>query len=94
MSIEASITAQNTFSPTHYVQVGDQEEKTVQVSVFGTFVATVSVQIRKTSADSWRTIDTTTDIGEYKLELKGPWEVRAGVETGNFTSGTVGIELH
>jgi len=77
-----SITAQNTFSDPIRV-VGS-----FNLSISGTFVATVTVQ-RSEDGTTWRNTDTWTAPSEevgYDPILN---YYRVGVATGNYTSGTV-----
>ena len=87
---QTSITAQNTFSPPIRIRAGGV------LTLSGTWVATVSLQ-RRGSDGNW--VDVTSNTGSattftgngtYTI---GPSNVSAdyrwGVETGNFTSGTV-----
>lgn len=94
--VERSITAENQFT--------DPIETSGEVfnfSVSGTFVATVTIQRRfRTSVDpltwtDWFDMETYTtgyeDIGFMPRSEKV--QVRAGVKTGGFTSGTVVVRI-
>jgi hypothetical protein len=82
----ASITAQNTFS------TAAQLEGYFNLSISGTFVATVTVQ-RSPDNSTWRDVDTfTAPSEEVGFEPEFMW-YRIGVKTGDFTSGTVVIRL-
>lgn len=94
LSVNADITAQNTF--TDWLNIGvastPGQRNFFTVSVAGTFVATVTVQYRR-GVDQSNVIDDTGDgvftAPDVKVgELVGRWDVRAGVKTGDFTSGT------
>lgn len=82
----AAISAQNTFSTA--VRIG----KEFNVSISGTFVATVTAQ-RSYDNVTWYDVDTWTapseDVG---FEPEYIW-YRIGVKTGNYTSGTVNIRI-
>ncbi|RWO57053.1 hypothetical protein [Mesorhizobium sp.] len=84
-----NITAQNTFTPAVFVQAGDPFD----VSVSGTFVATVTLQ-RSKDGTNWRDADTITSPSEWTGESGSAWWFRIGVKTGNYTSGTVTVELY
>lgn len=87
-SATASITAQNIFSKTialrgHY-----------NLSLSGTWVATVHLQRSFDSGTTWMDVDSytaNTELVGYEPERGVIY--RAGVKTGNYTSGTVAIRL-
>lgn len=84
----ASITAQNTFTTEIFVQAGDEFD----VSISGTFVATVTVQ-RSKDRSTWLDVESFTSPAE-KTGLSGSgWWVRVGVKTGGYTSGTVVVSV-
>jgi len=86
--VTKDITAQNTFSDGLYV-VGD-----FNLSISGTFVATVTVQRSFDQGSTWRDVDTFTAPIETAGSDPEPVVVyRAGVKTGEFTSGTVSIRI-
>ena len=86
-----TITAQNTFTDPMMVNGGDA----IQLSIQGTFVATVTVQQSHDSGVNYEDIPDATYTapavknGEFTI----PVLVRAGVKTGGFTSGTVVVTL-
>lgn len=81
-----SITAENSF--TDPVQI----EGYFNLSISGTFSATVTVQ-RSTDKTNWRDVDSwTTPAEEYGFDPEYMW-YRVGVKTGGFTSGTVDVRL-
>lgn len=97
----ASISAQNTFTTAITVTGG-----VATLVVSGTFAATVVLQIRAPEdADgaAWANADTgwsditnaaLTAAGQWTtVELGGAWQVRAGVKTGGYTSGTAKVWL-
>ncbi len=86
--VTASITAQNTFSDGLYVE-GD-----FNLSISGTFVATVTVQRSFDQGSTWRDVDTfTAPIETFGTDPEPVVVYRAGVKTGDFTSGTVDIRI-
>lgn len=88
----ATITAQNTFSPT--IKIGNGER--LDLSITGTFVASVVVQRRRSdlNGNAWATVATYTAPTQQVTEPHGGnWEYQIGVETGGFTSGTVNAAL-
>ena len=88
--VTASLTAQNTFSDE--IVVG--ENGLFDLSISGTFVATVTVQRRRVGDTSYLDLPATYDAPtEQTGECGGIWEYRVGIKTGDFTSGTVGIDL-
>jgi hypothetical protein len=82
----ASIAAENTFT------TAVQLEGNFNISISGTFVATVFVQ-RSTDGTNWR------DVNSFAAPFEGTGfepEVmyyRIGVKTGGFTSGTAVVRL-
>lgn len=97
----ASIAAQNTFTTAITVTGG-----VATMVVSGTFVATVVMQIRAPTdvggvdwADGntgWSDITDATlaAAGQWTtVEVGGTWQVRAGVKTGGYTSGTAKVWL-
>ncbi|MER8385263.1 hypothetical protein NKH14_07025 [Mesorhizobium sp. M1380] len=84
-----NITAQNTFTPAVLIQSGD----IFDVSISGTFVATVTVQ-RSKDAVTWLDVDTFTAAAEKTGVSGSAWYFRIGVKTGAFTSGTVVAEIY
>lgn len=85
---KTDITAEDTFSPGVLKQARDDFD----VAVWGTFVATVTVQVSKDNA-TWIDVDETTTPAVMTANMASAWYVRAGVKTGNFTSGTVSVEV-
>lgn len=64
------------------------------LSISGTWVATVTVQRSFDSGDSWFDVDTWTEnTQEYGLEPERNIYYRVGVKTNNFTSGSVVLRL-
>jgi hypothetical protein len=86
--VTKDITAENTFSDGLYV-VGD-----FNLSISGTFVATITVQRSFDQGSTWRDVDTFTAPIETAGSDPEPVVVyRAGVKTGDFTSGTASIRI-
>lgn len=83
-------TAGNQFTDSLELGAGERE---VFITTSGTFSATVSVQVKRPDQASWRTIHTITTPGAVSLRFRGPLSVRAGVATGDHTSGTAEVEL-
>ena len=79
--VTSSITAENQF--TDSIKLSGPFD----LSISGTFVATITVQ-RSYDNSTWRDVDTfTSPSEEYGFQPEIAW-YRAGVKTGNFTSGT------
>jgi len=87
-SVTKSISAENTFSDPIRVDKGEFD-----LSISGTFVATVTVQRCRTSAGTYLDIEEHTAPAEKYGKCSGSWYYRAGVKTGDFTSGSVEIDL-
>lgn len=82
----AAITAQNTFTTSVRL------EGYFNVSIQGTFVATVVVQ-RSIDDSTWYDVDSwTAPSEEYGFEPELMY-YRIGVKTGGFTSGTANVRL-
>jgi hypothetical protein len=80
------ITAENSF--TDPVQI----EGYFNLSIYGTFSATVTVQ-RSIDKTNWRDVDSfTAPTEEYGFDPEYTW-YRVGVKTGGFTSGTASVRL-
>jgi hypothetical protein len=90
----ASITAQDTWTDTITVKGGN----TVGISLSGTWSATVSLQRSYDGGTTWLnygsgyTANTLTEVYETSTQQNGVM-YRLGVETGNFTSGTITAKL-
>lgn len=86
--VEKDVTAQNTFSDGIYTEGG------FNLSISGTFVATVTVQRSFDQGSTWRDVETfTAPIETYGTDPGPTVAYRAGVKTGEFTSGTVSIRI-
>lgn len=68
------------------------QRELADVSVSGTFVATVSLQ-RRVDGSNWRTVKDYTEPAEDVMEAGGLQDVRVGVATGDFTSGTAVVSV-
>ena len=90
--VTASVTAQDT--GTDWLQLRGHRNF-FDVSVSGTFVATVTLQRKRPgdAAGAARDIETYTSGTETLKEFAGHWDVRLHVKTGNYTSGTAVLEL-
>lgn len=90
-SITKAITAQNTFTEPLSItkSIGD----TFNVSIWGTFVASVVLQRSFDNGTTWLDIVSYTyPIEDIGTEPEGAL-YRIGVKTGAFTSGTVNVRL-
>jgi hypothetical protein len=86
--VTKDISAQNTFSDGLYV-VGD-----FNLSISGTFVGTITVQRSFDQGATWRDVDTFTAPIETAGSDPEPVVVyRAGIKTGEYTSGTASIRI-
>jgi hypothetical protein len=65
------------------------------ISVSGTFAATVHLQRKRPGEDASaaRDVESYTAGTEKLGEMQGHWDVRLFVKSGNYTSGTVKAEL-
>lgn len=82
-----TITAQNSFT--------DPVKLTgfFNLSIIGTFVATVTVQRSFDDQATWADVDTfTSPTEDWGMEPEVCW-YRVGVNTGQFTSGSVSVRL-
>lgn len=86
--VTKDVSAENTFSDGLYV-VGD-----FNLSISGTFVGTVTVQRSFDQGSTWRDVDTFTAPIETAGSDPEPVVVyRAGIKTGEYTSGTASIRI-
>lgn len=90
----ASLSAANTFTPPITVTNSD-----FAISITGTFVGTISLQVapvwRDVPEPAW--VDAATYTGPAAAQsrvLVETWLVRAGFETGNYTSGTAVVSIN
>lgn len=97
MFVERTITAQNQFT-TPVLKIPpltDPQKKTgFNISISGTFDATVSLQRRFTGTVTWLDVETFTTPGEFiGDEVESNTEYQIGVKTGDFVSGPVKVRL-
>ncbi len=80
---------QNTFVSTTYAYQG-----LVNISISGTFAATVTVQRSFDNGSTWLDVNTYTEISELVIDGRAePAMYKVGVKTGAYTSGTVTIRI-
>lgn len=84
-----NISAANTFTTPVLVQGGE----TFDISISGTFVATVVVQ-RSKDAVSWLDVESFTAAAEKTGVSGSAWYYRLGVKTGGYTSGTAVVDIY
>ena len=97
-AVTADITGANEFSasisPKTQTSFGIENTGYLNVSISGTFTATVSLQRSFDGGTTWRTRTTYTTATETNVfDHEARVLYRLGVETGNFTSGTVSVRL-
>lgn len=86
--VEKDIDAENTFSDGLYT------DDAFNLSISGTFVATITVQRSFDQGSTWRDVETfTSPIETYGIDPGPTVAYRAGVKTGDYTSGTVSIRI-
>ena len=89
----ATITSDNTF--TEPIQV--KYDEYFDLSITGSFVATVTVQRRRVGEDAWRDvkqyIEADLPIEKTSNRIRHDWEFRVGVKSGDYTSGTIEVEI-
>lgn len=90
------ISAENTWEEFHGDDYQHDEHSQRAFFIFGTFTATVEVQISFDQGVTWNTIEsgsyTTAPISQT-LNLTGAYRLRIGIATGNYTSGTASVQL-
>ena len=90
----ASITAQNNFTAAVESVGKDRGEHDVGVHISGTFVATITIQRSLDEGTTWGDLATTyTAAAEVNVIPTRGAHYRAGVKTGDFTSGTVVLKV-
>lgn len=82
------ITAANTYTTPVLIQSGNSFD----ISISGTFVATVVLQRSKDGA-TWLDVASFTAPVEQTGSAGSAWYFRLGVKTGGFTSGPVLVDL-
>jgi hypothetical protein len=86
--VEKDISAENTFSDGIYVE-GD-----FSFSISGTFVGTVTVQRSFDAGSTFRDVDSfTAPIETAGFDGEPIVVYRAGIKTGDYTSGTASIRI-
>ncbi len=95
MAIEtATITAAD--QRTSWLSLGARPENFFTASVRGTFVATLTVEAKRPGEPDANAIpvrEYTSPIVE-RGTFPGPWLVRVGCNTGNYTSGTAQVTVY
>ena len=96
--VTAAITAENTFTdwiqPYQAQQAGHYEEGKLNVSIFGTFVATVTLQRTFDGGTVIRDVESfSAPTEEAVSDHESRVQYRIGVKSGDFTSGTVNVRL-
>ena len=88
--VKASVAAQNTFTDPITIMAGQG----ANISVSGTFAATVTLQ-RLLDGVTWQDVPDAiyTGAAEKIYDAVSSHEIRIGVKTGGFTSGTVEVLL-
>lgn len=87
-SVSATITAQNTFTDPLRIYKGERGS----ISVAGNFSGTVTLE-RRLDGQNWRRVDSWTAPTEKSYYADESVEIRIGVRTGDFTSGSVEVRL-
>ncbi|MER9195275.1 hypothetical protein NKI13_18530 [Mesorhizobium australicum] len=83
------ITAANTFTTPILIQPGNSFD----ITVSGTFVATVVLQRSKDGSTNWLDVASFTAPAEQTGSAGSAWYFRIGVKTGGYTSGTAVVDL-
>lgn len=86
---QITITAENTFTPPKDVRAN----RKFNLSIWGTFVATVTVQRSFDGNETWKDVETFKIPGEWTGCDGEQLYYRVGVKTGDYTSGTVNIRF-
>lgn len=93
--VEKTITAQNQFTEKFTPDVGMREPPVfMNISIEGTFVATVTLQRSFDNGGTWKDTDTFASPDELCSPISEQAVVyRLGVKTGDFTSGSIEARL-
>jgi len=84
-SVSATLSAEDTWTADGKKFTNDLRYKFESNS----FVGTATIQARFLSSQDWSDIGSVTgDFIDYDL-LPGSWEVRVGIKTGDYTSGSI-----
>ena len=93
-SVTKSVTAQNQFSDAFEPHLDNRNSGVFNISISGTWVATVTIQRRFSAEGSWFDVDThTANIETFATEIEQDVQYRIGCKTGEFTSGTAVLRL-
>ena len=87
-SVQVTASAENTFTD----EIHAPSEQRLSVSVSGTFSATVTVQ-RKLDGENWRDYTTYTSASEATYHADEDCQLRIGIKTGDYTSGSAVCRL-
>lgn len=87
-SVQSDLTAENTFTDALQIDVGER----YTISVSGTFVATVTLQ-RRFDGVNWRNAETFNVFAEEDRSAAEGQDIRLGIETDDYTSGTATCRL-
>lgn len=87
--VTKTIAAENTFSDVMQLHKGDM----AALSISGINGDTVTVQRKFNQAGDWRDVSNYTANGEFGFVAECNMEIRAGVKTGGYGSGTIIIDI-
>ena len=89
-NVEAAITAQNTFTDWLDVPIGQR----YSLSIWGTFVGTVTLQKTYDGGNTILDIENFSGpASDVSVEVPENQQVRIGIKTGDYTSGTANVRL-
>lgn len=83
------ISAANSFSTPVLIQAKNDFD----ISISGTFVATVVLQRSKDGVTNWRDVSTFTAATEQTGSAGSAWFYRLGIKTGGYTSGIATVDI-
>ena len=93
VSVTADITAQNTFTDSLTINPASSGATTrVSISVSNTFSGTVTFQ-RRLDSSNWRDVKNWTTVAEETYITDEKVDIRIGIKTGNYSSGTATLRL-
>lgn len=84
-----NITGANQFLPSVYRRAAEG----CDVVISGTFVGTVTVQVSKDNI-TWYDAGSSTVPDVLPTLAYTAWYIRAGIKTGNYTSGTAVVDIY
>ena len=92
VSVIKSVTNANSFTDPVLLD----PSKPASLSVSGTFTATARLLRSFDGGTTWHSVFTSTTPAEILFDTSGPYPVlwKAGVNTGDFTSGTVEVGIY